>query len=257
MILFNQIMAFLAGRMVGSFLNVVIYRVPLGQSVVTPRSRCPQCGKLVCWYENIPLISYLLLRGKCSKCSFKIPLRYPLVELIMGLMAVYLLPDHFDRQGLYQFLSYFGIFAILLAHFFIDIDHQLLLDKLNILLFLIILPLAFFSRPLIFWVLGGVVGFLGPYLITWFFYKWRGQIGLGGGDIKLFGILGILLGVQGIVLNIFLSSFVGSVIGGTLILIKRLNRTQAMPFGPFIIIASVLQLYFPWTVDWFSRLLFP
>ncbi len=247
-----KILVFIFGALIGSFLNVVIHRVPLGISVVKPRSSCPNCKKMIFWYENIPILSYLfLLRGKCSACKTKISFRYPVVEFTIGLIALNLFPSEINLNSVVYFFFYFSVACILFAHFFIDIEHQLLPDKINIYFLVITLPFVIINYPLNYWLFGGALGFLMPLLVTWSFYKLRGKIGLGGGDIKLFGILGLLLGPLGIMHNIFMSCMLGSVIGLLLILSKRLNRNTALAFGPYIIIVAVFQIYFP---DLFNQL---
>jgi leader peptidase (prepilin peptidase)/N-methyltransferase len=233
------------GLLIGSFLNVVIHRLPLDQSVVKPRSSCPKCGHMIRWYENIPVISYLFLKGKCSNCSVKIPIRYPLIELVTGIIAFSLAPNTLELNDLINFLFYFSIASSFLAHLVIDIEHQLLPDKINIYLVLIILPFAILNLPPMHWLLGGLIGFFSTYGVTYIFYKLRGQIGLGGGDIKLFGILGILLGPIGVLNNIFMSCMLGSVIGVILIASKKLDRNTPFAFGPFIIIVASIQIFFP------------
>jgi len=244
MLLLN-IFIFIFGSLIGSFLNVVIYRVPRNQSVVHPRSSCPNCKHKISWYENIPIFSYILLKGKCRGCKTKISLKYPLIELIVGLIAVNLFPYDLSAESLWIFSYFFSVACILLAHLFIDIEHQLLPDKINIYFLVITIPYALLNLPIFHWLVGGLIGFFIPLLVTWGFYKLRGQIGLGGGDIKLFGILGLLLGPIGIVHNIFMSCALGAVIGITLILSKKLDKNTPMAFGPFIIIVAAMQIFYP------------
>jgi leader peptidase (prepilin peptidase)/N-methyltransferase len=244
-----KIIAFVFGSLIGSFLNVVIHRIPLKQSVVTPRSRCPKCNHLIRWYENIPMISYLALRGKCSQCSEKISIRYPLVELLVGIFAFNLFPTDVDHNSLLFFGFYFSVACILLAHLLIDVEHQILPDKINIYFLIITIPFVVLNFNLYHWLLGGIIGFFFPLLVTWLFYKIRGQIGLGGGDIKLFGILGLILGPIGIVHNIFMSCLVGSIIGIILIVSKKLDKNKPLAFGPYIIITVALQIYYPEIFD--------
>ncbi len=232
------------GLLIGSFINVVIARVPLGESVVTPRSKCPKCGHKILWYENIPVISYIFLRGKCLECKAKISIQYPIVELICGVIAFLLFPQRIGSLQIYYFLVFFFIAVIFIAQFLIDLKHQLLPDKLNIALLFIVLPYAFHKYQLYYWLVGGLIGFWGPYLITYLFYKLKGVIGLGGGDIKLFGILGVLLGPVGIMNNIFFSCFLGAIVGGLMIFYKKQDKDVPFAFGPFIILTATLQIYF-------------
>lgn len=244
-----KIFIFIYGLLIGSFLNVVIHRLPLGQSVVTPRSSCPKCGHKIKWYENLPVVSYLSLKGKCSNCGTKISMRYPLIELFVGFIAYFLAPDVIEINAFLNFTVQFSIAAAFVAHFFIDIEHQLLPDKINLFLLAIILPYSIFSFSFYHWFLGGILGFVIPYSITELFYRLRGVIGLGGGDIKLFGILGIYLGPLGFLNNIFMSCFLGSIIGVGLILSKKQGRDVPFAFGPFIIVCAAAQIYFPEWVE--------
>lgn len=240
-----KIWIFFFGMLIGSFLNVVIHRVPKNESVVKPRSKCPNCGHMIKWYQNIPVISWLFLKGKCANCGFKIPIKYPLIELLVGFIAYNLFPEDLSPEALFGFAYFFSVACILLSHFVIDIEHQLLPDKINIYFLLITLPYVILTMPYMHWLLGGVFGFFGPLAVTWIFYKLRGQIGLGGGDIKLFGILGLLLGPVGIMHNIFMSCFLGAVIGIILITTKKLDKNAPLAFGPYIILVASFQIFFP------------
>ncbi len=244
-----KILAFIFGSLVGSFLNVVIHRLPKRKSVVHPRSSCTKCGHMIKWYENIPVISYLVLRGKCSGCGIKISMRYPLIEILIGCFAVFLFPKYLTNSDMILSLYLFMVSCIFLCHFIIDIEHQILPDKINIYFLAITLPFAIYTTPLYFWLYGGLIGFLGPFGITWLFYKLRGQIGLGGGDIKLFGILGLILGPFGILNNIFMSCMLGSIVGLTLMATKRVDRNTPLAFGPYIIVTAAVQIFFP---SWFQ-----
>jgi len=240
------------GLLVGSFLNVVIYRVPRGLSVVSPRSSCPECSHMISWYENIPVISYLFLRGKCSECKSKISVKYPLIELAIGVISFMLAPKFLTPQSLFHFSFYFSIACVFICHFLIDIEHYILPDKLNLYLLSVTLPYVFIFYPFNHWLLGGAIGFLGPFIVTYLFYKLRGQIGLGGGDIKLFGILGLILGPVGILKTVFFSCLLGSIIGIGLIALKKMKRDSPLAFGPYILIAATLQIFFPKIVEMFD-----
>jgi prepilin signal peptidase PulO-like enzyme (type II secretory pathway) len=236
---------FIFGTLVGSFLNVVILRLPLQKDLVVTRSACPVCGTQLKWYHNIPILSFAFLKGKCGFCGTRISWRYPLVEIFTGLVAFWLMPNAFDLQSVGFFAFYFSIAAVFICHFLIDIDHQLLLDSLNIYLVAIILPFSLVMHQWQYWVFGGVIGFGFPLLVTWLFYKLRGQVGLGGGDIKLFGILGLLLGPTGIIFTIFMSCFIGAIIGLTLLATKQITKDRPIPFGPAIILVASVQIFFP------------
>lgn len=237
--------AFIYGSLIGSFLNVLIYRIPRHLDLVFKRSACPKCDYTLQWYNLFPILSYLFQRGKCSNCHVKISMRYPVVELISALLATYLMPTSLNLNNFLYFLFFFSSFCIFLVHFFIDIDFKILPDSLNLILGILFLIFALIHFEYRFWLVGGLVGFLFPLAVTWIFYKIKGQIGLGGGDIKLYGILGVYLGAEGVLKNIFVSCFLGAVVGITLISIKKLDKNDPIAFGPFIILVAIFQIYFP------------
>lgn len=250
--LLYKIYAGIFGLLIGSFLNVVIFRLPLEKDLVLTRSACRTCGYQIPWWLNIPVLSWLYLRGKCANCGSKIHWRYPVIESIAGLVAYLSFPESVDVITFFQWSFQFSIFGVLLCHFVIDLDHRLLLDKLNIYLLALVLPYVLIFYPIKWWLIGGLVGFLGPFLVSWGFYKLKGKVGLGGGDIKLWGVLGILFGPFGIMENIFLSCLVGSFVGMGLILLKRYDPENGIAFGPFIIGVAWVQIYFPKLLEKFS-----
>jgi leader peptidase (prepilin peptidase)/N-methyltransferase len=251
-----SIYALIFGSLIGSFLNVVILRLPLNKNLVSERSACPKCGTQLKWYHNIPLLSFIFLRGKCAFCGTHISWRYPLIEILTGLISFWLFPSEVDSNNIGLYFFYFALACVFICHFFIDLDHQLLLDKLNIYLLILILPFSFINFHWMFWLPGGVLGFGVPLLVTWLFYKIKGQIGLGGGDIKLFGILGILLGPTGVFFNIFMSCMLGAFVGVGLIFLKKMSKDRPMPFGPFILIVSSFQIFFPRESEYLQYLFF-
>jgi prepilin signal peptidase PulO-like enzyme (type II secretory pathway) len=244
----------LFGMIIGSFMNAVIYRFPRKISISKSRSHCPSCDKLIYWYENIPVLSYIFLRGKCSGCGAGISIQYPLVELISGVASVLLMPKIVDGITILHYVFYFTVFECFLAHFIIDVRHKLLPNALNIYLALIFGSYGLMQFPISHVVYGGAIGLLFPLGFTYAFYLVRGKIGLGGGDIKLWGALGFYLGIKGIIFNIFFSCFLGSIIGVAWIALKRIDKGQAIPFGPFILVISFLQIYFPAEFQALTRL---
>lgn len=243
---------FFVGASIGSFLNVLIHRLPIGQSVVYPRSSCPSCRTQIPWYLNLPTISYVFLRGKCRVCHFQIPFFYFLVEILMGLISLNLMPNLNYPQTYFEYYLGMSILGVFLAQFIIDLRHKLLPDYLNLYLAFVLFLASVLRFPATHWILGGLLGFGFPYLITWMFYKYSGKIGLGGGDIKLYGALGIYLGPVGVMTNIFLSCFLGSIVTLLLIFMKIVRREDYIPFGPFILVVSTFQIFFP---DSFTQLL--
>jgi len=233
------------GLLIGSFLNALIYRLPRNINIAYPRSSCPNCKKIISWYENIPILSFIFLRGRCSECKTKISWRYPTVEIISGIVAFLLAPDFANPQALAQFFFYFSIFCVFLVHFIVDLEHQLLPDSLNIYLALIFLVDGLFKSNWMSMALGGAIGLGFPLLVSWVFYQLRGEIGLGGGDIKLYGALGLYLGPVVIMQNLFLSCFLGAIFGITLISLKLIKKENPIPFGPFILIVATIQIFTP------------
>jgi len=252
------------GLLVGSFLNVVIYRLPKmmerqwaaecaeisGQpakdeepfNLLVPRSRCPHCGHMIRWYENIPVLSWLALRGRCSACKAPIGLRYPLVELVTaGFFALC-----GARWGItLQAGAWAGFAALLICLFLIDMDTQLLPDDLNYsLLWLGLIASALgWTVPLQSAVWGAVLGYLAFWGIFQAFKLATGKEGMGYGDFKLLAALGAWLGADYLLAIILLSSIVGAVIGVLLIVAGKLaNKNIPMPFGPYLAGAGLVCL---------------
>ena len=251
------------GLMVGSFLNVVIYRLPkilerewLEQcaelkgeplapaphfNLIIPRSACPQCGKPITALENIPLLSYLVLRGKCSGCGAPIAKRYPLVETLSGILsAIIAWRFGFGMTALAGMLFAWCMIALT----FIDLDTQILPDGIT-------LPLLWCGLLFNLWVLfsdvksaviGATAGYLALWTVYWLF-KWAtGKEGMGYGDFKLLAAIGAWLGWQMLLPVILLSSFVGAAVGITLILTKNHGRNVPIPFGPYLAAAGLIAL---------------
>jgi leader peptidase (prepilin peptidase)/N-methyltransferase len=245
--------AVLLGLGFGSFLNVVVHRLPRGESLVRPRSRCPGCGAPVRPRDNVPLLGWLLLRGRCRDCAAPISPRYPLVEALgggLGALAVLAAPD------LPGALCLGGLLLTLTAVFFIDLDHQLILDVIT--LPGIALGLAFGTR-LGTARLDAVIGCLGGYLVLWGVQKAyrtvRGVDGLGGGDVKLAAMLGAWLGWQGVLLTFLFGSFVGAVVGMTLASRGRAGARTALPYGVFLAPAAAsVALWGPTIWNWYTTL---
>ncbi|MBF0311795.1 MAG: prepilin peptidase [Oligoflexia bacterium] len=238
---------FALGACLGSFANVLIYRLPENKSVAVPRSMCRSCGRKIPFYENIPIVSYLFLRGKCRGCGVKISYQYILVELLVGMAAIFFAPKLLTIYALFMFLFNILVATAFIALFVIDIRHYILPDEINISLGVLFLIFALVHHSFAFWGLGGAIGFAFPSLITYLFYVIKGQDGLGGGDIKLFGILGLYLGPIMIIQNIFLSCLLGSILGVAFLSIGRIRRETPIPFGPFIIVVASMQIFFPET----------
>jgi leader peptidase (prepilin peptidase)/N-methyltransferase len=251
---FALLFIFLLGCCVGSFLNVCIYRLPQELSIVAPRSYCPQCRTPIHGYDNIPLVSYLLLRGKCRNCGVKISWRYPLVEALSGGFAVAL----FVKYGLgLGFFSYSAFTAGLLVITFIDLDHRIIPDLISLPGIGIGFLLSFFEPSLS--VKDSLIGLLAGggslYLVAVAYEALTKREGMGGGDVKLLAMIGAWLGWKGVLFTIFFASLSGTIIGGGAMLAQKQGRHFAIPFGPFLAFGALAYLFFgPQLIDWYLNL---
>jgi leader peptidase (prepilin peptidase)/N-methyltransferase len=233
------------GLIIGSFLNVVVARLPHDQSVIKPRSRCPGCGSAIAWYDNIPVLSYLLLRGRCRGCKKSISVRYPVIELLTATLffAVY------ARFGLGLLLPLrdWPFVAMLVAITFIDLEHRIIPDELSLGGLVLGLVTSWWvpGLGLASSLLGAAVGYGFFWLLSWGYYKAKGKMGLGGGDVKLLAMLGAFLGPMAVFHVILISSMVGSVIGLSYAgILKARGQSDslmgvAIPFGPFLVLAAL------------------
>jgi len=234
----------LFGALVGSFLNVVIARLPEeGASVIFPASHCPACKKEIAWYDNIPLVSFLLLRGRCRQCGARISWRYPLVESAMALMALAL----YQHFGLTILLPIYFLFcAALIAVIFIDFQHQIIPDVISLPGIVLGFVLSFVN-PFVTWqdaVLGIVFGGGSFYLVALVYYLITRREGMGGGDIKLLAMIGAFLGWQSLPFVVFGSSVMGVVAGVWAMVEQRKGGKTVIPYGPFLAVAGLLYLFF-------------
>lgn len=244
---------FILGAMVGSFANVVIYRLPQGQSVVTPRSHCFECKKTVPWYHNIPIFSFFILRGQCFSCKAKFSIRYSLVELLIAVVFVV----SYQQLGWSWFLLEFLIFvSCLVIVSFIDIDYFILPDVFTLSGIVIGLVGAVLNPereflPAVYGVLMGG-GFL--WAIAYIYYAIRKEEGMGGGDIKLLAWIGAILGWSAIPFVILSSSLFGAVIGILFSFKSKEGLQSVIPFGPYLAFGAVLYAF--WGVeigDWYLK----
>ena len=220
------------GLAVGSFLNVCIHRLPRGGSVASPPSRCPGCEYRLRWYDNMPVVSYILLRGRCRQCRARISIRYPIVELIT--MAVFLL--HVVVFGWSMLMVVRLAFACaLIVLFAIDLEHHLLLDVITLpgiavgLLASVFLPPGLRDALLGTLLGGGVLWAIGET-----YYWYAGQEGMGGGDVKMLAMIGAFLGWPLVLVTLVISSVAGSVVGLVVIATRRGDMKLALPFGTFL-----------------------
>lgn len=247
-------LAALLGLVIGSFLNVVIYRQPLGKSVVWPASACPHCARELSWHENVPVVSWLVLRGRCRTCGGPISIRYPLVEALTG--AVFALAFWFYGPG--PLLVSRLIFACaLMVLFAIDLEHQLLPNVITLPGIALGFALSFLTEPG--WrssLIGIAVGGGILWLMAEGYYRVRHEEGLGMGDVKMLAMVGAFLGWQLTLLTLMLASFSGTLIGLFLIVTQRGGMKYALPFGTFLALgAATAAAVGPSIIDWYIGLL--
>jgi leader peptidase (prepilin peptidase)/N-methyltransferase len=236
------IAAIVFGAAIGSFLNVCIWRVPEEKSIVFPSSHCPKCEKSIRPYDNIPVLSWLVLRGRCRDCGEPISPRYPLVEILTALLSL----SMFWKYGpSLEYLAAFLFAAVLVVITFIDFDHQIIPDVISLpgipvffLLAVFVMGIGFVES-----ILGILIGGGFLYLIAVGYELLTKREGMGGGDIKLLAMIGAFLGWKSLFFVVFMSSILGALVGVVLIAIKGKDMKYAVPFGPFLSIAAVMYLF--------------
>ena len=238
-------LVFLFGISFGSFLNVLIYRLPIKTSLIKPPSQCPKCGSKIRFYDNIPIISYIILRGRCRRCKKPISLRYPMIEVLSGLMTVFAIYNFgFSIRGFeVVYLS-----LIFLAIFFIDLDHTVIPDVFTLSGIIIGFAISLMPGSIIGWkqsLLGMAVGggaFLLVGILGEFIFK---KEALGFGDVKYAAMVGAFLGWKNLILMLIIASFLGSAIGIFLIYLRgKKGRSTYIPFGPFLTVGAWISIYF-------------
>ena len=263
-----NVISVLFGAMIGSFLNVCICRIPEGKSIVTPGSHCPQCGKAIRWYDNLPVISFLLLRGRCRHCRRSISVQYPLVEGFTAILSLLF----FMRFGpSLQYVIYFAFAAALVVVTVIDLYHQIIPNAISLpgivagLLASWFLPnpalMDGLLRGLVFQaarlgvnlsnhaalvdaLLGIVLGGGSLLLVIHLYYWLRKAEGMGGGDVKLLAMVGAFLGWKAVIVTIIFSSFIGSIVGVALMVRKGKDLKYAIPYGPFLSLGAMMALFY-------------
>lgn len=239
----TSIFIFVLGLAIGSFLNVCIYRIPLNKSIIFPASFCPKCGMKISIMDNFPLVSFILLKGRCRNCQAPISIRYPIVELITALLFLLI----FFKDGLsWQFLKEIILCCSLIIIFFIDLEHRIIPDVITLpgivvgFIFSFLTPPLTFLTSLLGFLAGGLLFYLTAILGEAIFKK----EGMGGGDVKLAAMLGAFLGWQNILVIFFLSAVLGS-IGGiiAIFLSSEIKKTRIIPFGPFIALAAIITVF--------------
>jgi leader peptidase (prepilin peptidase) / N-methyltransferase len=228
----------LLGLCVGSFLNVCIHRLPLKQSVVHPRSRCPKCGYMLRWYDNMPVLSYAMLRARCRSCGAPISLQYPLIEVITAIVFV----AHWYVFGATVMLPLRLLFACaLIVLFMIDLEHQILPDVITLPGIVLGVALSLVLPPgLVESLLGVVVGGGLLWGIAELWYRLRKVEAMGFGDVKMLAMVGAWLGVKMVVMTFVLSSMMGGLVGVVLIASRRADMATKVPFGTMLAVAALI-----------------
>ena len=242
----EHLFAFIFGTIVGSFANVCIHRLPWRQSLVTPGSHCPFCQQPIRPWHNIPVLSYLWLGGRCAYCHVTISWRYPLVELLCGLLYVFLY-HHFGFTV--ESVIFILLTTALLIISFIDLAHKIVPDAITLpgILVGLFTSLTLTSVGIVNGILGVCLGgglFLLIALVS--------QGGMGGGDIKLIAMIGAFLGWQAVLVTILFSALLGALVGVSLILLKKKGRKDPVPFGPFLAIGALIAMVWgPELLNWY------
>ncbi len=249
-----EAVVFILGLLIGSFINVCIYRLPRKESIVFPPSNCPSCKQPIQFYDNIPLLSFLFLRGRCRSCRTPISWRYPLVELIHGMGYLFIL----HQFGLsFAALIYALFFSALMVVTFIDLSHQIVPDVitlpgmvLGLLAASTVLPPGPINSLIGLFLGGGLFYFVAILSVTLLKKE-----GMGGGDIKLIAMIGAFLGWKGMLLTIFLAALSGSISGLFLVLCRGRSRAEPIPFGPFLALGAMVSLFWgPEILHWYFLL---
>ena len=233
----------LLGLVVGSFLNVVAHRLPREESIAFPGSRCPRCGKAIAAYDNVPVLSWILLAGRCRACRAPISPRYPLLELANAILWVLV----FRAAPCWgDFLTGAFLCSAGLALLAIDYDFQILPDAITLPGIVVGLALSFVSlrRTPVQAALGATLGAGGLWLLAYLYEKIAGQEGMGLGDVKMLGMIGALLGPIGVLATIFAASISGSVIGVGLMLARGSDGKMRLPFGVFLAVGAIASWFF-------------
>ena len=235
---------FIIGACIGSFLNVCIYRIPENNSIITPGSFCPACKKGIPFYCNIPVLSYLFLKGRCKFCHKPISIRYPIIEILAGMFAVVL----FYKFGIGQVMIYWFIFtSVLITISFIDIDHQIIPDVISLPGILVFASSFYFLPEMTLknTLLGIVAGGGSLYAVAFLYYLLKKQEGMGGGDIKLLAMIGAAIGIKGVFFTIFAGSLLGTFFGLLIMIYTKIADSKLkIPFGPFLSMGAILYIFF-------------
>ena len=230
----------LLGLAIGSFLNVCIYRLPEGKSIVRPRSACPGCGHLIAALDNIPVLSFLILRGRCRHCGMRISLQYPLVEILCPLILILVYRQFGFSLGFFGY----GVFALgLVVIFFTDVNRRIIPDRVTYPGIVLGLVFRAFSSDILTGLIGAAAGFGLLLLVAWFGRLLFRKEAMGGGDIKLAAMVGAFLGWKLLLVGLFLSFLIGALVGGVFLLVRGKDRGSEIAFGPFIAAGALVSLF--------------
>jgi leader peptidase (prepilin peptidase)/N-methyltransferase len=254
---FLYAVAGVVGAVIGSFLNVCIYRLPRRESIVWPASHCPSCGNQIAWYDNVPVLSYLWLLGRCRNCRLPIAMRYPLIEATNAAGYAAIL---FAFGVTWTSVLYCVLFSALLVATGTDLTHKIIPNVitvpgivLGLLGAVTVLPVGPINALLGVLVGGGIL-----WALAWASPYVFGKEGMGGGDIKLLAMIGAFLGWKPALLTIMIGSLTGSMIGIALIGLRFMKRDEYIPFGPFLVFGALVSLFFAQPLlDWYQGLLRP
>jgi leader peptidase (prepilin peptidase)/N-methyltransferase len=230
----------LLGLAVGSFLNVCIYRLPEGKSIVRPRSHCPGCGHLIGALDNIPVLSFVILGGRCRHCGERISLQYPLVEMACPAVLVLV----YNQFGLtLEFFGY-GLFALgLLVIFFTDVNKRIIPDKVTYPGIIVGLVFSALKKDILSGLVGAALGFGLLLFVAWFGKMLFRKDAMGGGDVKLAAMAGAFLGWKLLLVGLFLAFVLGALVGAVFLAVRGRGRGSEIAFGPFIAVGAVLSLF--------------
>lgn len=258
LMLCTYILAGILGLCVGSFLNVVIYRLPRGMNLAKPDSHCTTCDYVLKWYDNIPVISYIILGGKCRKCKQPISIRYTAVEILNALLWILCVYLFWEQSAVYAVVAAVAS-STLICIFFVDLEHMLIMDSFNITLVLCGITAIFFDTYTMWYdhLIGAAV-FGGLFLIIYYLaILVIHKEGLGFGDVKLAFAAGLLLGWQRVMPTILISTVAASILLLTLRLIRRDEEGKEYPFGPFLAVGIIISLFVGAPImDWYLSLIF-
>lgn len=253
------IFAGLFGLTLGSFLNVCIYRIPENKSIISPPSSCPSCGNKIRFYDNIPVISYIILLGRCRHCKESISIGYPLIEVITCLLSIALITRYnLINNNLSQYFIFLIFTSALIVISFIDLRHQIIPDVISIPGIVAGLIISFFSTHITWY--DSMIGIIGGggvlYLFAVIFEFLAKKEGMGGGDIKLLAMMGAWMGWKSIIFIILVASLIGSILGTIALLVSKKGLRARIPFGPFLALGALIYLFFgKEIITWYLNIL--